>query len=82
MNEMHMHFTYWVGAIHTAVHIMNRTPTTTIHQISLYENYGMRPIIAYMKVFSCICYVHVHGEMRKKLEPKAVKCIFLGCPIE
>jgi len=31
-----------------------------------------------MKVFGNIDYAHVPKELRKKLEPKSMKCIFLG----
>lgn len=31
-----------------------------------------------MKVFGCIAYVHVPNELRKKLDNKAEKCIFVG----
>ncbi|MCO5608238.1 hypothetical protein L7F22_062444 [Adiantum nelumboides] len=83
MNEMNMPLTYWAEAVHTAVHIMNRTPTATIHEISPYERlYGIKPTVSYMKVFGCVCYVHVPNEARKKMEPKAVRCIFLGYPVE
>ncbi|MCO5590542.1 hypothetical protein L7F22_044513 [Adiantum nelumboides] len=83
MNEMNMPLTYWAEAVHTAVHIMNRTPTAAIHEISPYERlYGIKPTVSYMKVFGCVCYVHVPNEARKKMEPKAVKCIFLGYPVE
>ncbi|MCO5569701.1 hypothetical protein L7F22_023417 [Adiantum nelumboides] len=83
MNEMNMPLTYWDEAVYTAVHIMNQTPTAAIHEISSYERlYGIKPTISYMKVFGCVCYVHVPNEARKKMEPKAVKCIFLGYPVE
>jgi len=39
---------------------------------------GYRPDIGHLKVFGCIAYVHVPDELRKKLDPKAEKCIFIG----
>ena len=30
------------------------------------------------KIFGCICYVHVHAHLRDKLDPGALKCVFLG----
>jgi len=30
------------------------------------------------KIFGCISFVHVHGNERGKLDPRAVKCVFLG----
>ncbi|MCO5579765.1 hypothetical protein L7F22_033625 [Adiantum nelumboides] len=83
MNEMNMPLTYWPEAVRTAVHIMNQTPTAAIHEISPYERlYGIKPTVSYMKVFGCVCYVHVPKEARKKMESKAVKCIFLGYLVE
>ncbi|MCO5600558.1 hypothetical protein L7F22_054672 [Adiantum nelumboides] len=83
MNEMNMPLTYWAEAVHTTVHIMNQTPTTAIHEISSSERlYGIKPTISYMKVFGCVWYVHVPNEARKKMEPKAAKCILLGYSVE
>jgi hypothetical protein len=30
------------------------------------------------KVFCCVCFVHVHGPTRSKLDPRALKCVFVG----
>ncbi len=34
--------------------------------------------LSHLKVFGCIAYVHVPGELRTKLDPKAKKCVFIG----
>jgi len=34
--------------------------------------------VSYLKVFDCTCYVHLPTTQRDKLDPRAVKCIFLG----
>ncbi|MCO5566959.1 hypothetical protein L7F22_020642 [Adiantum nelumboides] len=82
-NEMNMPLTYWIEAVHTAIHIMNQTPIAAIHEISPYERfYGIKPIVSYMKFFGIVCYVHVPNEARKKMEPNAMKCIFLGYLVE
>lgn len=31
-----------------------------------------------LTVFACVCYVHVHSLHRDKLDPRAIKCVFLG----
>jgi len=30
------------------------------------------------KVFGCICFVHVHGPARGKIDLRALKCVFVG----
>ena len=83
MNQMHMPLHYWAEAVHTAVHVLNRTPTAIIHDKSLFVRmYGWKPSVSYMKIFGCVCYVHVPDEVRRKMEPKAVRCMFLGYRVE
>jgi len=37
-----------------------------------------RPNIEHFKIFGCITYAHVPDAMRKKLDDKGEKCVFLG----
>ncbi len=74
---------YWAEAIVTAVYIMNRTPTTVVHGMTLEEKYSGRKLdLSHLKVFGCIAYVHVPNELRTKLDPKAKKCVFIGYSLE
>ena len=58
---------------------MNRTPTAAVHDVTPEEKYtGTKPDLAHLKVFGCIAYVHVPDELRRKLDPKAEKCILVG----
>ena len=78
-NEKDVPDFYWAEAIATAVYIMNRIPTTTIHGMTPEERcIGRKPDISHLKIFGCIAYVHVPDELRSKLDPKAEKCIFIG----
>ena len=74
---------FWSEAVHIAVYIMNITPTAVVHGMTPEERFtGKKPDVSHLKVFGCIAYVHVPDELRKKLEPKAEKCIFIGYSLE
>jgi len=79
LNEKNMPNYYWAEACATALYMLNKTPTTAIHESTPEMRLtGYRPDIGHLKVFGCIAYVHVRDELRKKLDPKAEKCIFIG----
>ena len=62
---------------------MNRTHTTTLHNVTPEEKYiGTKPDLSHMKVFGCIAYVHVPDDLRIKLDLKAKKCTFIGYSLE
>ena len=67
----------------TAIYIMNRTPTTAVHDVTPKEKFSSRkPDLSHLKVFGCIAYVHVPDELQTKLDPKAKKCVFIGYSLE
>ena len=83
MSEKNMPKHFWPQAVHTAIYVMNRTPTTGIHDMTPEERYtGVKSDVSHLKVFGCIAYVHIPDELRKKLDPKAEKCIFIGYSLE
>ncbi|WP_139158356.1 DDE-type integrase/transposase/recombinase, partial [Enterobacter cloacae complex sp. GF14B] len=83
MNEKNMPHHFWAEAVNTAVYIMNRTPTAAVHDVTPEEKFtGTKPDLAHLKVFGCIAYVHVPDELRRKLDPKAEKCILVGYSLE
>ena len=62
---------------------MNKTPIAAVHDVTPEEKYtGRKPDLSHLKVFGCIAYVHVPDELRRKLDPKAEKCIFVGYSLE
>ncbi|MCO5569463.1 hypothetical protein L7F22_023175 [Adiantum nelumboides] len=83
MIEKNMPHCYWAEAMSTAVYVMNRTPTAAVDTVTPEERFpGKKPDLGHLKVFGCIAYVHVPDELRKKLNPKAEKCIFIGYSLE
>ncbi|XP_071927597.1 uncharacterized protein [Coffea arabica] len=69
----------WAEAISCAIYVLNGCPTRC--------NFGktpqiiwtsMKPDISYFKVFGYLAYAHVPDHLRKKLDDKAEKYIFIG----
>lgn len=74
-----MHLKFWAEAVNSAVHVLNRTGTSTVPDTSPYELwYGKRPKIDYLRIFGSEVFVHIPKERRRKLDPKAIKCTFVG----
>lgn len=71
---------FWVQAVQTAVYLINRCPTSANDSdatpFEVWE--GKRPNISKLRVFGCPAYVHVPGEIRRKLDVKAWRGIFVG----
>lgn len=70
---------FWAEAVACAVYILNRSPSSSVEGRTPFEVWsGRRPNIEHMRVFGCIAYAHVPNHIRKKLDDKAEKCIFIG----
>jgi hypothetical protein len=65
LNEKNLPNYFWAEAVTTIVYIMNRTPTTTVHGMTLKEKFtSKKPDVSHLRVFGCITYVHVLDEKR------------------
>ncbi|MCO5553831.1 hypothetical protein L7F22_007357 [Adiantum nelumboides] len=69
----------WMEAVACAAHVLNRCPTRALKNITPYESwYDRKPSVSYLRVFGCLAYAHIPQQLRRKLDDKAVKCIFVG----
>jgi hypothetical protein len=69
----------WPEAVIWATFVLNRSPTLAVKDITPEEAWsGIKPSVHFFKVFGCLAYVHVPDALRKKLDPKGVKCVHLG----
>jgi transposase InsO family protein len=67
---------FWAEAASTICYLINRSPSTTIEKKTPMEVWSGSPSdYSQLKVFDCTAYAHVKNG---KLEPRAVKCVFLG----
>lgn len=69
---------FWAEAVVTVVHLINRSPIFAIY----FKNpqkmlYGKLVGYDHLKIFGCVAYIYINEE---KLEPRTLKCIFIGYP--
>lgn len=70
---------FWAEAVHTAVHIMNRSPTVALSNTTPLEVWsGTKPSIKHLRVFGCIAMVHIPKVDRRKLGEKSEKLMMVG----
>ncbi|CAJ2652486.1 unnamed protein product [Trifolium pratense] len=70
---------FWGEAIRTAVHAINRIPSSITSGLSPFEKlYGSTPDYSSLKVFGSTCFVLRPQVERNKLSPRSTICVFLG----
>jgi hypothetical protein len=80
MLDTHVPKSYWGDVLLTAIYLINRMPSqildfkTPIEVLSppFSTSKGISP-----KVIGCVCFVHIHGPTRSKLDPRSFKCVFV-----
>ncbi|XBI69219.1 hypothetical protein VPH35_048321 [Triticum aestivum] len=69
----------WGEAVKTAAYLINRMPSRVLgHKTPIECLYGSNSFIVPPKIFGCTCFVHDYRSSAGKLDPRAVKCIFVG----
>lgn len=81
--QQHLPKSYWGDAVLTASHLINRLSSRVLGDKSpldmLSESFpNLHTNQVPPKVFGCVCFVHVHSPSRGKLDPRALKCVFVG----
>jgi hypothetical protein len=70
---------FWPEAIKWATHVMNRSPTLSVKDITPEEAWsGKKPAVHYFRIFGCLAFAHVPDSQRIKMDNKSIKCIHLG----
>ena len=62
----------------TATYLINRTPSRILSMKTPCEMLGENKFVVPPKVFGCTCFVRDHRPSVGKLDPRAIKCIFVG----
>jgi len=65
--------------VHTAVYLLNRSPTKALNAVTPYEAwYGEQPYVHHLRTFGCIGHVKdVHPHL-KKLADRSTPMVLLG----
>jgi hypothetical protein len=59
--------------------MLNRCPTKSVKNIVPQEAWtGSKHNVAHLIFFGCVTYAHVPDDVRRKLDNKGQKCIFVG----
>ncbi|XP_072077825.1 uncharacterized protein [Arachis hypogaea] len=70
---------FWHYAVQHSVHLINRLPSTYLQHKTPYEAlFNAKPDLTSLKVFGCLVFATTLSAGRRKLDPRARKCIFLG----
>jgi len=70
---------FWGEAVSTANYVINRSPSAALSNITPYEALNKRkPNVGHFRVFGCVTYSHIPDEMRRKLDFKSKRCVFVG----
>src|SRR5260370_12631874 len=81
LNEAKLPGSFWGDALGTFVHVLNRSPSSSLKDITPYEAwFGQKPSVDHFHVFGCQAYVHVQKNKRRTFEAKSRHCIFIGYP--
>ena len=79
LSKGHIPRSFWPEAVIWSIHILNRSPTLVVQNVTPEEAWnGRKPSVNHFRIFGCIAYAHIPDQKRKKLDEKGEKCIFLG----
>ena len=78
LNHSELGTQFWGEALDTAVYVLNRIPSKSI-KLTPYELWtGRRPNFSNLRVWGSKAHVRVPDQLRTKLDPKTIKCNFIG----
>ena len=69
---------FWAEVVNIVVYLKNRSPTKSLESKTPFEAlFGFKPVVSHLRAFGCKYFSHIPKENRKKLDSKAIKCIFV-----
>ena len=80
MNRTPLPHSFWGNALETAARIVNMVPTKKVNKTPYELWFGKVPNMSYLRIWGCNAYVK--RETSNNLEPRSIRCIFVGYPKE
>ena len=80
MNQTTLPMSFWDYALESAARILNMVPSKKVEKTPYELWHGKVPNLSYLKVWGCEAFVK--RDTPNKLEPRSIKCIFVGYPKE
>jgi transposase InsO family protein len=70
---------FWGEAVATAVYLLNRALTKSVHGMMPYQVWhGKKPNVQHLRTFGCVAHVKCIGPGLNKLSDKSTQMIFIG----
>lgn len=78
--EMHVPKPFWADLILTTCYLINRMSSSVLSGSIPYSVLFPSHVLfhASPRIFGCVCFVRDHCAGQSKLDPKALKCLFVG----
>ncbi|CAA7028521.1 unnamed protein product [Microthlaspi erraticum] len=81
--QAHMPHSFWVEALHTAVHLINIMPSSAIdNQVPYTKLFQKEARCQHLRTFGCLCYPNLLPMTPHKLAPRSTPCVLLGYPTD
>jgi hypothetical protein len=68
----------WAEAVNYSVYVLNRTLSKTHSKTPFERWHGVVPDISNLRIFGSVAYMFIPDALRQKLDPKAVKGVYVG----
>jgi hypothetical protein len=69
----------WIEVVACSIYLLNISPTTSVKMKVPQEAWsGTKLNVVHLRTFGCITFTHIPSELRKKLDDRSEKCIFVG----
>jgi len=69
---------FWAEAVACAVYTLNRVPSKASKSTPYQIWHKAKPDLTNLCIFGSTAFVHIPAAERRKIDPKSIKCIFIG----